>query len=280
MDDIAHGQYTYQLPHQLSLSSTLRPSVTSLLDINWPLQRRLKGRNTDYFSVGLSLHAQSISTHMGSSSFSWKLGHPAVRTEAVRCPEVQKITVQNIRAWGPLNAVMCIHIGEKVCEYTLQVSMGSTWIFVMGLLLHWSCDLNNWFLKHSWRNIEAKQRESLLVKINRNFFVFKQHETARYIAQWRFFSSMWRQPRDTCVSVWLTEFEVNPGTTVVSVLYHPHHFRSWRWEAGFQQDQITGVVTAANGEASLHMVGCGFMVGVFFSSVGIGFCSFLSDFFS
>lgn len=144
----------------------------SLLDINWPLQTRLKGGNTDYFSIGVSHHAQSISAHMGSSNLSCKLGYPAVRTGAAGCPEVRKITVQNIRAWGPLNAVMCIRIGEKVCEYALQVSMG-----VIGLSLHRSCDLNNWFLKHSWRNTEAKQRESLLVKINRNFGGFKQQDT-------------------------------------------------------------------------------------------------------
>lgn len=164
----------YQLSHQPSWSSKLRPSVMSLLAINWLLQTRLKGGNTDYFSVGLCHHTHSISTDMGSSNLSWKLRYPVVRTGAVRLPEVQKITLQSSRAWGPLNAVMWLCIGEKCCEHTLQVSMGNTWIFIIGLLLHWSCDLNNWFLKHFRRNTEAKQRQSLLIRININFLVFKQ----------------------------------------------------------------------------------------------------------
>lgn len=164
----------YQLPHQPSWSSKLRPCVMSLLDINWPLQTRLKGRNTDYFSVGLCHHTHSISADTGSTNLSWKLRYPAVRTGLLDSQRSRRLLSKVARAWGLLNAVMWICIGEKCCEYTSQVSLGNTWIFIIGLLLHWSCDLNNWFLKHFRRNTDAKQRQSLLIRINKNFLIFKQ----------------------------------------------------------------------------------------------------------
>lgn len=102
----------HQLPHQLGLSSKLRPSVTSSLDPIWPLQTRLKWGN-GLHQCSLSDCAQSISTHKGSSNLSWKLRYAAVTTGAVRCPEIQ-ITVQNKGVWGPLNAVMCIYIRKSV----------------------------------------------------------------------------------------------------------------------------------------------------------------------
>lgn len=88
----------YQCPHQLSLSNKLRASVTLSLDLNQPLQTRLRGGNTDYFSAGLPHQAQGISMHTISCSLPWKLGCPAVRIVSVRCPEVQKMTVWDSRA--------------------------------------------------------------------------------------------------------------------------------------------------------------------------------------
>lgn len=89
-------------------------------------------------------HAQSISMHNSSSILPWKLEYPN-RTVSVRCPEVQNMT--EIVGHKDHQTQWCVFLLERKCQYALQVSMGTTWIFIIGQSLRWSSDFNICFLE-------------------------------------------------------------------------------------------------------------------------------------